>query len=160
MKVNDIAIVNATLEDKEELANTFQHFKNKNAMLKRAECFIMHKNAILAKLGNKIIGKALWYVKGDPNEGVVELDELYVFENFRKRGIGNTLINATIASAKKYFETLRIKPRRIFLSTEEDNLNARRLYKKFGFECVANLGPLYSDENNELIYILDLTNDI
>ncbi|MFX1323504.1 MAG: GNAT family N-acetyltransferase [Promethearchaeota archaeon] len=155
--MTDFNIANATPKDKEDLADTWQHFKDRNAMIKRAECFIIHRNAILAKKGNEIIGKSLWYVKGDPNEGVAELEELYVFEEYRNKGIGTELINSTINSVRKFFKNLRIKPRRIFLYSEEDNLNARRLYEKLGFEFIANLGHLFSDENNELLYILDLT---
>ncbi|MHA2392784.1 MAG: GNAT family N-acetyltransferase [Promethearchaeota archaeon] len=125
-------------------------------MLKRAECYLTHKNTILAKRGNEIIGKALYYVKDDPNESVVEFEELYVFEDFRRKGIGSELINSTINAAWRYFENHGIRPRRVFLYTGEDNLHARKLYEKFGFENVANVGHLFGDNQNALLYVLDL----
>jgi ribosomal protein S18 acetylase RimI-like enzyme len=155
--MKDIIIANATLADQENLAETFQHFIDKRAMQSRAECYLTHNNAILAKKGDAIIGKMLWYVKESPNEGVAEFEELYVFEEFRRKGIGSKLIDTAIYSVREYFENHGIKPRRIFLYTGEDNQNARKLYEKFGFEKTASVGHLFSDNDNDLFYVLDLT---
>ena len=155
--MRDIIISNATLSDKEKLAETFQDFKDKEAMQNRAECYLTHNNTILAKKGNDIIGKMLWHVKNNPNEGVAEFEELYVFEEFRRKGIGSELIEIAINSVRKYFESIGIESRRIYLFTGEDNLHARKLYKKFGFEKVTDVGQLFSDIDNEVFYVLDLT---
>ncbi|MHA2009034.1 MAG: GNAT family N-acetyltransferase [Promethearchaeota archaeon] len=155
--MNDITISEGTSLDKEKLTETWQHFKDKRAMQIRADCYLTHNNVILAKKGENIIGKMLWHVKDNPNEGVAEFDELYVYEDFRRQGIGSDLINSSIHAVRKYFKNIGIKPRRIFLYTGEDNLNARRLYEKHGFEYVANLGHLFTDNDNELFYLLDLT---
>ena len=155
--MKDIIITKATYADKEKLAETWQHFNNEKAMQSRAECYITHNNTILAKKGDEIKGKILWHVKDNPNEGVVEFEELYVFEEYRMKGIGSELIKYSINEVQKYFENLGIKPRRIFLYTGEDNLNARKLYEKFGFEKIANLGHLFTDNDKELFYVLDLT---
>jgi ribosomal protein S18 acetylase RimI-like enzyme len=156
-KMEAIRIENATLDDQKQLEETFQHFKDKTAMRKRAECYLFHNNTVLAKDGKRIIGKVLWYVKENPHDGLVELEELYVIEEYRRKGVGSELIKFSINAVQKHFKSLGIEPRRIYLFTNEDNQGARRLYENFGFKHIANLGHLHSDDENDLFYILDLT---
>jgi len=151
-----IRIENGTPDDQKQLEETFQHFKDKTAMRKRAECYLFHNNAALAKVGKDIIGKLLWYIKENPNDGLVELEELFVLEEYRGKGVGSMLIKFFINAVQKYFKSLGIEPRRIYLFMNENNLGARNLYENFGFKHIANLGHLHSDDENDLFYILDL----
>ncbi|KKM96060.1 hypothetical protein LCGC14_1181880 [marine sediment metagenome] len=155
--MRDITIEKGTTIDVEQLTETFQHFNDKETMKNRSECYLSHNNTILAKDGNRIIGKLLWYQKEDPNFGVVEFEELYVLEQYRKKGIGSDLLKASIKAVRDYFGELGIIPRRIFLFVDENNENARKLYEKLGFKYVANLGHLHSENENDLFYMLDLT---
>ena len=157
MKMGDITIVKGTLFDKDQLAETFQHFNDKEIIKNRANCFLSHNNTILAKDGNRIIGKVLWYLKEDPYSGVVEFEELYVFEEYRRKGIGYELLRTSIKAVRDHFKNLGIEPRIIFLFVDENNKIARKLYEKFGFEYVANLGHIHSESENDLFYMLDLT---
>jgi ribosomal protein S18 acetylase RimI-like enzyme len=157
MKMRNITIESASFVDKEQLAETFQYFNIEKIMMNRAECYLSHNNTILAKDGNKIIGKMLWHIKQDPNVGVAEFEELYVFEDYRRKEIGSELVEFSINAVRRSFEALGINPRRIYLFTNENNQSARNLYEKFGFECIANFGHLFSENENELFYILDLT---
>ncbi len=154
--MKDIKIVKGTLVDKEQLTEIFQHFMDKKAMKNRAECYLSHNNTILAKDGNRIIGKMLWHIKEDPNFGVVEFEELYVFEDYRRKGIGSELLRNSIKAVQDHFKQLGIESRRIFLFVDENNQSARKLYEKFGFEYITNLGHLFSENDNDLFYILDL----
>ena len=97
-----------------------------------------------------------WHIKQDPNVGVAEFEELYVFENYRRKGIGSELVKSSIKAVRRQFKNLGVEPRRIYLFTNENNQSARKLYEKFGFEYIANLGHLYSEAENELFYLLDL----
>ena len=157
-----IRIEIATSDDQRKLEESYQHFNDKTAMRKRAECFIFHNNVALAKVGKDIIGKVLWYVKENPNDGLVELEELFVLGEYRRKGVGSMLIKFFINAVQKHFKSLGIEPRRIYLFTNENNQSARKLYENFGFKPIANLGHLYSDDENDIFYILDLTkkNDI
>ncbi|MFW9877652.1 MAG: GNAT family N-acetyltransferase [Candidatus Thorarchaeota archaeon] len=154
--MKNITITEASIVDKEQLAKTFQHFKDNTMMNNRAECYLSHNYTFIAKDGNKIIGKMLWLIKGDPNFGVAEFEELYVFENYRRKGIGSELVRSSIKAIRKHFENLGIKPRCIYLFTNENNQSARKLYEKFGFKYIANLGHLFSENEHELFYILDM----
>ena len=151
-----IRIENVTPDDQKQLEETFQHFKDKTVMRKRAECYLFHNNTVLAKDGEHIIGKVLWYVKENPHDGLVELEELYVLEEYRRKGVGSELIKFSINAVQKYFKSLGIEPRRIYLFMNENNLGARNLYENFGIKHIANLGHLHSDDENDIFYILDL----
>ena len=122
-------------------------------MKNRAECFLLHNNTIIAKDGNRIIGKILWYVKKNPDDGLIEIEELYVFENYRRKCIGSELVKASIKAIKRDFKDFGVKPRRIYLFTNENYQSAGNLYEKFGFKCIANLGHLHSENENNLFYI-------
>jgi ribosomal protein S18 acetylase RimI-like enzyme len=156
-KMKEISIIFASAEDQDQLEQTFQHFNDKDIIKNRAECYLIHNNTILAKDKEKIIGKMLWYMKEDPNCGVAEFEELYVFEEYRKQGIGTELMRVSIESVQNHFKKLGIESRRIYLFVDENNKIARRLYEKFGFKYIANLGSLHSESENDLFYMLDLT---
>ena len=155
--MEDIKITKAKITDKDQLALTFQHFKDKNTMKNRAECYLSHNNAFIAKHGDQIIGKMLWHVKEDPNYGVAEFEELYVFEEYRRIGIGSKLMKISIQAVRNHFKKRDFTPRRIFLFVDEKNKDARKLYEKFGFQCVATLGSIFTENEKDLFYILDLT---
>ncbi|MHA2120233.1 MAG: GNAT family N-acetyltransferase [Promethearchaeota archaeon] len=154
--MKEIKIKLASSDDQNQLEKTFQHFKDKVTMKNRAECYIIHNNTILAKDKDRIIGKMLWYAKEDPNCGVAEFEELYVFEEYRKKGIGSEVIKVSIKAVRNHFKRLGIESRRIYLFVDENNKIARNLYEKFGFENIANLGHLHSQGENDLFYMLDL----
>jgi len=56
------------------------------------------------------------------------LNDLYVEENYRKKGVGENLINTALKFAKEDNATY------VELSTAVNNYNAQRLYETIGFE--------------------------
>jgi GNAT superfamily N-acetyltransferase len=63
------------------------------------------------------------------------LEDLYVAEPARGKGVGAALIDAGIARARER------GCRRIELDTSEDNENALRLYERFGFSTTSKSDP-------------------
>ena len=53
------------------------------------------------------------------------LDEIFLDENYRNKGIGSSIIS-------KIFKTNNI----VYLWVYKENINAIRLYKKFGFKII------------------------
>lgn len=153
-----INISEATQKDKEQLINFFSHYKIKDYIEKRVDCYLDGNHTIIAKNDQKIIGTIQWLIKEDPTLGVIEFEEINVIFSFQKQGIGSQLITAAINSAKKYFIQNNLKLRKIYLFVSESNMVAQNFYQKFGFKQEAEIKNLFSDSANELFYVLDLSN--
>jgi ribosomal protein S18 acetylase RimI-like enzyme len=154
--VRNIKVVRASKRDSGQLLRFFRHYKDKTLSQNRVECYLSHNFTIVAKDENKIVGILQWHIKEDPNTGTVEFEEMFVLEEYRGKGVGSALIEYAIGSVKAYFANLKIRPRKIFLFVAKKNKIARKLYQKYGFRPLADLGRLFSDTETELFYCLDL----
>lgn len=152
----DIKIVSASKKDERQLLEFFKHYKIKSVIKKRVNCYLSHNFTVIAKDKNKIVGILQWYIKEDPRMGVAELEEFYVLENYRGKGIGSLLIRRAIRLVKTCFTKNQIKPRKIFIFTNENNKIARALLEKHGFKFVSKIGNLFSDNETEVFYCLNL----
>lgn len=74
------------------------------------------------------------------------INRFYVFEEYQNKGIGTALLNFFEQEMKIKGET------KLMISTESDNLDAQRLYTRFGYECIGKL-ELYSEQKKELIML-------
>lgn len=151
-----IKIVRASRKDLKQLLDFFKHYKVETIIKNRVNCYLSHNFTIIARDGKRIVGVLQWYVKENPNAGVVEFEETYVSEGYRGKGTGFLLVQYAIESVKNYFNKFKIKPRKIYLFVGEENKSARRLYQKHGFRLVSKTGNLFSDARIELFYCLDL----
>jgi len=154
--MNHIKITPAIKEDRDQLLKYFKHYKIKEIVENRVDCYLSHNSTIVAKDKNQVIGILQWYVKEDPKAGVVEFEEAYVLEKYRGKGIGSLMIKFAIQSVKNYFKKIKIKPRKFFLFVGEDNKAARSLYEKHGFNFISRVGNLFSDKEIECFYCLEL----
>lgn len=98
-----------------------------------------------------------WLVKEDARVRVTEFEELHVIKAYRNRRIGPLLISHAIQEVKVRFQSIRVKPRRIYLFVAKDNMSARNLYEQHGFQCIAEVGNLFSDEELELFYCINFS---
>jgi len=151
-----IKISTATIKDKLQLMNYLKHYKDKEFTQKRVECYLTHNFTIVAKDDDKIVGMLQWHVKEDPDDGLAELEEVHVMEEYRQKGIGSELVKFAVQSAKEYFKKMGFKPRKIFLFVGKQNKAGRALYEKYGFKYVAEVGNLFHDNEIELFYALEL----
>jgi len=154
--MKSIKITLAAEKDKEQLLAFFKHYKIKKISKNRVECYLSHNFTIVAKDKNKIIGILQWYIKENPQNGLVEFEEVFVSKNYRNKKIGSLMVKFAIQSVKNFFKKIKINPRRIYLFVSENNKIARALYEKHNFKNIANVGWLFSDKEKELIYILKL----
>ncbi len=154
--MTDIKIAIATEKDRNQLIGYFKHYKIEEIIKNRVNCYTSHNFTVIAKDGNSIIGILQWYIKEDPKAGVIEFEEIHVKENYRSKGIGSMLVKSAIKSVKSYFKKIKIKPRKIFLFVGKDNKVAKSLYEKCGFKFISEVGNLFSGNEAELFYSLDL----
>lgn len=144
--------------DKEELINYFNHYKNEKIIKNRVESYLKYNKMIIAKENNKIVGVLQWHIKENPQSGVVEFEEIFVNKELRGKGIGSKLVDFAIKDVKEYFISNNLKLRKIFLFTNKNNIPARKLYEKYGFKFIAELNELFSDNEKEAFYCLSLDN--
>ena len=154
--MRDIKIVLATKKDTKRLLELFGHYKVKDLIKKRVNCYISHNFTVIAKDKDRIVGILQWYVKENPRAGVAEFEEIHVLESYRGKGNGSLLVKYAVQSVKKYFKKIKVKPRKIFLFVGKENKVARILYKKHGFKFISKVGNLFSDTKTELLYYLDI----
>ena len=97
-------------------------------------------------IGSKLVG----YLKYEVTFEVVNIIDVFVEENYRNRGI-----------ATKLFENLlkNVKPEKFMLEVNENNVNAIKLYKKFGFVNI-HVRKKYYKEGNALIMELKKNKDV
>ena len=152
-----IKVIIATEKDKKQLLDYFRHYKIKEIIEKRIECYISHNFTVIAKDENKVVGILQWYIKEDPKNGVVEFEEFHVLEKYRGKGIGSLILKFAIQNVRDYLEKIKIEPRKIFLFVARSNTIARTLYEKFDFKLNSEVGNLFSDDEVELLYSLDLS---
>ena len=97
-------------------------------------------------IGSKLVG----YLKYEVTFEVVNIIDVFVEENYRNRGI-----------ATKLFENLlkNVKPEKFMLEVNENNVNAIKLYKKFGFVNI-HVRKKYYKEGDALIMELKKNKDV
>ena len=88
----------------------------------------------VAVVGARVIGVVLWSPALEPawfDPGVTrwaELHELHVHPHFQNRGIGTRLVRAALR------QVLTAGYEAMYLTTEDINVAARRVYEKSGFQ--------------------------
>lgn len=155
--MDDITINLATQIDKFELIKFFQHYKNQDLIENRVSCYLSHNFTVVAKDQQKIVGVLQWYLKENPKAGVVEFEEIFVLEKYRRQGIGTKILIQAISSVQDHFKKLAIRPRKIYLFVSQNNTPARALYEKVGFVNISPVGTLFNDLETELFYCLNLS---
>lgn len=83
------------------------------------------------------IGYSIYYDRA-------ELDYLYVIEKYRKKGIGNLMLDYLINLVKE-------KCTNISLEVNTSNISAINLYKKKGFKCAKVITNYYQNEDGFLM---------
>jgi len=108
------------------------------------------------KLDAVLAGWLFWRVESEKHHGIAVIDEVWMDERFRRKGLGEKLLRASIEDAKNFFEKDGFVLRKVLVTTAENNEAGRRLYEKTGFKKYAVLKDLYRKNENELVYILTL----
>jgi ribosomal protein S18 acetylase RimI-like enzyme len=142
----------ATKNDEKQLREYISHYNKKQIINNRVDCYTSHNRTIIALENNEIIGTLQWHIKENPNSGVAEFEEVYVDKDKRGKNIGSELVIFAIKDIKQFFESMNIKPRKIFLFVSKVNIPARKLYEKFNFKYIAELNDVFKDNLIETFY--------
>jgi len=152
-------IANPTKEDVERLIDIYSAphlYHTKEEAARYVKQFYDYHHIKVVKLNGALAGMLTWRVESEKHHGIMVLDDLWIEEGFRRRGLGEKLVKVSIEDAEGVFRKAGFALRKVMLTTAEDNVSARRLYEKLGFEKSAVLDDLYGKGGNELVYILTL----
>jgi len=97
----------------------------------------------VAESDARVIGFAMWTEKsGFRAQAVLELEQIAVTPEHRRRGIAEALIRRSLSEVEKHLETLKA----VVVTTRADNA-AQALYRKtLGAEVEATIASLYSGD--------------
>ncbi|MFW9990708.1 MAG: GNAT family N-acetyltransferase [Candidatus Odinarchaeota archaeon] len=157
--MTEVVISEAAKEDRKQLLDWFEHYSIKELVKNRVDCYLMHNFTVVAKKTSKIVGVLQWYIKEDPKSGIGEIEELFVLEEYRGRGIGLQLVKFTVQSIISHFERINIKPRKVFAFVSKENKVAKLAFERNGFKPVSRIDGLFSDSEEVLLYLLDLSSE-
>ena len=94
----------------------------------------------IAELNGDIIGGAGIYPTDNLPEGVCELVKMYLSKDARGKGLGRTMIDHCLQTAKQ------LGYKKVYLETMPELKNAVKVYEKFGFEYLK--GPMGNSGHN------------
>lgn len=146
--MKDIVIEKMTLSDFDEISNIltsdFDDFWN--ASILETELKNPFSKYIIAKINNQIVGFAGVIDTVDQ----LEITNIVVKKDFRKKGIGNKLLLELINIAKKSNKN------EIILEVNSNNLSAIKLYEKNGFKNIGFRKKYYNNTDDANIMTLKL----
>jgi len=97
--------------------------------------------ALIAQINDRITGYILFWTLPD----AVDIHNIAVHQNFRRRGIGRELLCKAVERAQK-----RNLPR-VTLEVRKSNLGAQKLYESQGFVWTGIRRGYYSDDGEDAI---------
>lgn len=146
--MKNLVIDKMTLSDLDEIANNltsdFDEFWNSSIL--ESEINNPFSQYIIAKINKKIVGFAGVIDTVDQ----LEITNIVVRKDFRKKGIGNELLTELIKLAKKNDKE------KITLEVNNTNLAAIKLYEKNGFKNVGFRKKYYNNTYDANIMTLKL----
>jgi ribosomal protein S18 acetylase RimI-like enzyme len=119
--------------------------------------FFDYHHIKVVKHDGKVIGALFWNVMEEKHHGLAEIRDFWIDENFRRRGLGEKLLRLAIRDMKQLFAGHDLALRKVLVTTGGDNVPARMLYEKVGFQESAALPDLFAQGETELVYILTIS---
>jgi len=108
----------------------------------------------VAEVKRNIVGYAIALPEGKPGQRVAHLYSIAVLPEYRRQGLGRTLLQAVEEGAR------RNGLKRIVLEVRISNVDARRLYESLGYRCVSIIPGYYPDGEDAVVYEKDLTKKV
>ncbi len=119
-------------------------------------CYFDYHHILVAKVDGKIQGACFWRIEGEEYCGLGWVENLWVEEKHRGRGLGELLLKEAVKDMRGFYAKRGVRLRRVMLTTQSDKSSARRLYQRAGFSQRAELGAVYEPRSNDLVYVMEL----
>jgi ribosomal protein S18 acetylase RimI-like enzyme len=154
-----VEVADVTEDDAERLIETYSAphlYHTREEATRYVKLFFDYHHIKVVKLDAVLAGWLFWRVESEKHHGIAVIDEVWMEERFRRKGLGEKLLRASIEDAKNFFEKSGFVLRKVLVTTAENNEAGRRLYEKTGFKKCATFKDLYRKNESELVYILTL----
>jgi ribosomal protein S18 acetylase RimI-like enzyme len=152
-------VSDATKDDVESLIQIYSSsdlYHNREEASWFVKSYFDYHHIKVVKQRREVVGAIFWNSVEEKHHGLTNIQDLYIDEKFRRKGLGERLLRASIEDMKKLYAKHRYTLRKVYVTTGEDNKPARNLYEKIGFRLAAALPDLFAKGENELAYILTL----
>jgi ribosomal protein S18 acetylase RimI-like enzyme len=149
----------ATKKDVESLIEVYSSpdlYHNREEASWFVKSYFYYHHIKVVKQRREVVGAIFWNSVEEKHHGLTSIQNIYIDEKFRRKGLGERLLRSSIGDMKKLYAKHGYSLRKVFVTTGEDNKPARNLYEKIGFRLVAVLPDLFAKGENELAYILTL----
>ena len=156
----NVKIADADENDVESLVEIYSSpnlYHNREEANWFVKSFFDYHHIKLVQYEAKIIGALFWNVMEEKHHGLAEIVDFWIDENFRRQGLGERLLRLVVDDMKQLFAAHHYPLRKVLVTTGEDNMPARRLYEKIGFQKSAALPDLSAHGETELIYVLTVS---
>lgn len=150
-------VVDATALDVEDLIGIYSSphlYHNREEASWFVKSFFDYHHIKVVKNEGKVIGGLFWNTVEERHHGLAQVADLWIDENFRRKGLGEKLLRTVIEDMKQFFATSNHVLRKVVVTTGDDNEPAKKLYEKVGFKEVAVLKDLFAKGENEVVYVL------
>lgn len=148
---------NADKSDVETLSRIYEKpYGGYETARKFVEMYLDHYFVKIVEVEGRNVGRLIWFQREDPRLGWAEILDLWIEEEYRRRGFGFKLLQETIKDIKAHYNSMGHQARCVILFTSENNVGARKLYEKAGFRKVGYGGYVSEDGTPELLYALNL----
>jgi len=154
-----VEIADATEDHVERLIEVYSAphlYHTREEATRYVKLFFDYHHIKVVRLDEVLSGWLFWRVESERHHGIAVIDDLWIDERFRRKGLGEKLLRASIEDAKNFLKKDGYVLRKVLVTTAENNEPARRLYEKIGFKKSAVLKDLYGKNENELVYIITL----
>lgn len=152
-------ISDATKNDIESLIELYRSpdlYHNREEASWFVKSYFDYHHIKVVRQKKKVVGAVFWNTVEEKHHGLTNIQDLWIDEKFRRKGLGEKLLRSSIEDMKKLCAKHRYALRKILVTTGEGNHPAKNLYEKIGFRLVAILPDLFAEGENELVYILTL----
>ncbi len=148
--------------NKDDLERLVDVFRNQDLKTSREEsqwfisCYFEYHHIVVAEVDGRVQGACVWRIEGERYSGLGWIENIWVEEKSRRKGLAEKLLRRSIEDMKIHFIDHGIKLRKVVLITQVDRSSARNLYEKIGFKAVARLDEMYDPGGQDLVYVLDV----
>jgi ribosomal protein S18 acetylase RimI-like enzyme len=113
-------ISNATRSDVESLIEIYcspDLYHNRKEASRFVKSYLDYHHAKVVRHGRRIIGAIFWNSVEKKHHGIANVQDLWIEESFRRKGLGEKLLRSAIEDMKELYSNHRYPLRKVLVTT-------------------------------------------